>query len=138
MFVFYHFSYILTGEEDLVDFWRSHLEGTRKCALHWKLKHSAGTSHMTTHLFTAHRSPLRTPWHISIEFPLAFLFCPHGLPETMLQNGRGQGTSDKEAVSRATSPASSAGIQGWHVHQTFLTIHFPLLLRAVLLGSCFK
>jgi hypothetical protein len=61
VFVFYHFSYILTGEEDLVDFGGSHLEGTRKCALYWKLKHSAGTSYMNTPLFTAHRSPVRTP-----------------------------------------------------------------------------
>lgn len=87
MFVFYHFSYIFPGEEDLVDFGGSHLEGTRKFAVHWQLKHSADTLYMATPpLFTAHGSPVRTPWHISTGSPLAFLFCPHGLAEAKLQS----------------------------------------------------
>lgn len=56
----------------------------------------AGPSYMATPpFFTTPKSSIRTPRHTSIGFPLAFLICPHGLPETKRQSPqteRGQGT----------------------------------------------
>lgn len=91
----------------------------------------------TPPFFTTPKSSMRTPRHTSIGFPLAFLICPHGPPETKWQSpqtGRGQGTSGKQG----------AGLHRLHLQLAFGTSTFvkafcqPLMSKTLLspLGQC--